>query len=413
MCVNLLVCVPGFTTSGKTRPMILAKLEEFIRNDIIKIHSSRLLNELKTFVWNNNKPEARKGKVQLIDASLLYRKLRKNLGNKNCEFAPEHIAEITQTYLDCAEVERELDAANDAIGIASQVFKNEDFGYYKVNIERPDRRKAKFSPEAIAPLRFDKSLSEVMEHLFEEHGDKVYDKGFLKGITIDILEWCEDNDISINAKAKSKLFDEKYWQKLLAILKAANLLMEEIGSDEFNDFNLFKDKVDVVLKAQKIKLSAPEKNAILNAVSWYDDSAEKVVKKIVKLSGSKMDELLDHLGCSQEQLSDFGFYPSGKSGEYVTYEPSSDIRDSESVPLAQEIHEYFLEEVKPHVDEAWINLDSTKIGYEISFNKYFYRHKPLRALEDVASDIIGLEQKAEGLIAQILGVDVAEVQGDA
>jgi hypothetical protein len=54
-------CVPGFTTSGKTRPMILAKLEEFIRNDIIKIHSSRLLNELKTFVWNNNKPEAMRG----------------------------------------------------------------------------------------------------------------------------------------------------------------------------------------------------------------------------------------------------------------------------------------------------------------------------------------------------------------
>lgn len=69
--------------------------------------------------------------------------------------------------------------------------------------------------------------------------------------------------------------------------------------------------------------------------------------------------------------------------------------------------------MKPHVDEAWINLDSTKIGYEISFNKYFYRHKPLRSLEEVASDIIGLEQKAEGLIAQILGVDVADMQGDA
>ena len=54
-------CVPGFTTSGKTRPMIIAKLEEFIRNKIIKIYSPRLLNELKTFVWNNNKPEAQRG----------------------------------------------------------------------------------------------------------------------------------------------------------------------------------------------------------------------------------------------------------------------------------------------------------------------------------------------------------------
>lgn len=72
-----------------------------------------------------------------------------------------------------------------------------------------------------------------------------------------------------------------------------------------------------------------------------------------------------------------------------------------------------LDEVKPHVDEAWINLDTVKIGYEISFNKYFYRHKPLRSLEEVATDIINLEQKAEGLIAQILGVKVAEAQGEA
>ncbi|MGQ7122463.1 hypothetical protein ACUN9Z_32645, partial [Escherichia sp. HC-CC4] len=62
---------------------------------------------------------------------------------------------------------------------------------------------------------------------------------------------------------------------------------------------------------------------------------------------------------------------------------------------------------------AWINLDTVKIGYEISFNKYFYRHKPLRSLEEVATDIINLEQKAEGLIAQILGVKVAEAQGEA
>ena len=391
-------------------------IENDMLDAIVQLPNNLFYNTgITTYIWllNNNKPEARRGKVQLIDASLLFRKLRKNLGNKNCEFAPEHIAEITQAYLDCADIERALDANNDAVGIASQVFNNEDFGYHKVNIERPDRRKAKFTPEAIAPLRFDKSLLEVMEHLFEEHRDKVYDKGFLKGISKDILEWCEDNDISINAKAKAKLLDEKYWQKLFAILEAANLLMQEIGSDEFDDFNLFKDKVDAVLKSQKIKLSAPEKNTILNAVSWYDENAEKVVNKIVKLSGSKLDELLERLGCSQDQLADFGFYPIGKVGEYITYEPCLDLRDAESVPLAQEIHEYFLEEVKKHVEEAWINLDSTKIGYEISFNKYFYRHKPLRALNEVASDIIDLEQKAEGLIAQILGVDVAEIQGDA
>lgn len=113
-----------------------------------------------------------------------------------------------------------------------------------------------------------------------------------------------------------------------------------------------------------------------------------------------------------DDLPDFGYYPSGKKGEYITYETNADLRDTESVPLKQSIYQYFLEEVKPHISEAWINLDSVKIGYEISFNKYFYRHKPLRNLEEVAKDIIDLEQKSDGLIAQILGVKVAEVQGE-
>ncbi|HCC82353.1 MAG TPA: DNA methylase, partial [Methylophaga sp.] len=251
---------------------------------------------ITTYIWvlNNNKPEARKGKVQLIDASLLYRKLRKNLGNKNCEFAPEHITEITDTYLACVDVERALDVNNDPIGIASKVFSNDDFGYYKVTIERPDRRRAKFTQDAIAPLRFDKQLSEVMEYVYAEHGERVYEKtgygtekkkSFLKSIEKDILSWCEENDISLNAKAKAKLLDVKHWLALKALLETAQTLMADIGSIEFDDFNSFKTQVDKSLKAHAIKLSAPEKNAILNAVSWYDETAKKVVKKVVKLTG--------------------------------------------------------------------------------------------------------------------------------
>ena len=390
-------------------------IENDMLDAIVQLPNNLFYNTgITTYIWllNNSKPANRKGKVQLIDASLIFRKLRKNLGNKNCEFAPEHIEDITRTYLDCAAIARQLDDNKNPIGIASQVFDNSDFGYYNVTIERPDRRKAKFTPEAIAPLRFDKSLTEVMEHIYAVHGDTVYEKGYLKANDKAILQWCEDNDISINAKAKAKLLDEKYWQKLRDMLEAATLLMAEIGSEEFNDFNLFKDKVDAVLKPSKFKLTGPEKNAILNAVSWYDKSAEKVVKKVVKLSGSKLDELLNHLDCSKDQLPDYGYYPTEKLAEFVTYEASSDLRDAESIPLKEDIYSYFLAEVKPHVEEAWINLDSTKIGYEISFNKYFYQHKPLRSLDAVAKDIIGLEQRAEGLIAQILGVDVTEVQGD-
>ncbi|MEJ6518532.1 class I SAM-dependent DNA methyltransferase [Shewanella bicestrii] len=410
-------------------------IENDMLDAIVQLPNNLFYNTgITTYIWvlNNNKPEARKGKVQLIDASLLYRKLRKNLGNKNCEFAPEHITEITETYLACVDVERALDANNDPVGIASKVFSNDDFGYYKVTIERPDRRRAKFTQDAIAPLRFDKQLSEVMEHVYAEHGERVYEKtgygsdkkkSFLKSIEKDILSWCEENDISLNAKAKAKLLDVKHWLALKALLETAQTLMADIGSIEFDDFNSFKTQVDKSLKAHAIKLSAPEKNAILNAVSWYDETAKKVVKKVVKLSGEKLNDLLDRYECEVADLPDFGYYPvpsteGGKKGEFITYETNSDLRDTESVPMSggekqQSIYQYFLDEVKPHVDEAWINLDTVKIGYEISFNKYFYRHKPLRSLEEVATDIINLEQKAEGLIAQILGVNVAEVQGEA
>jgi type I restriction enzyme M protein len=88
----------------------------------------------------------------------------------------------------------------------------------------------------------------------------------------------------------------------------------------------------------------------------------------------------------------------------IIYENQTDLRDSESVPLAENIHDYFLREVKPHVPEAWIDLDKTKIGYEISFNKYFYQHKPLRAIEEVSKEILALEQENEGLIMEILNL---------
>ena len=89
-------------------------------------------------------------------------------------------------------------------------------------------------------------------------------------------------------------------------------------------------------------------------------------------------------------------------GEYIEYETESALRDYENVPLKDDIHAYFRREVHPHVPEAWINLDATRIGYEISFNKYFYRHQPLRSLEEVSRDILKLEEESEGLIREIL-----------
>ena len=162
--------------------------------------------------------------------------------------------------------------------------------------------------------------------------------------------------------------------------------------------------IDRVAKEQGIKLTSSEKNQLFNAIAWYDEHAAIVIDKKKKFKPEQLSELLEHLNCSEEMLPDFGYYPTDKPNEYLTYESESTLRDTENVPLKQNIHDYFKAEVQPHVAEAWINLDNTKIGYEISFNKYFYRHQPLRSLEAVSNDILQLENESEGLIKDILGL---------
>ncbi len=210
--------------------------------------------------------------------------------------------------------------------------------------------------------------------------------------------------MDLNAKKRKLLVSSKTWEKQKRLLDIATQLMQKMGSDEYRDFNLFTKLVDDALKSDKTKLTATEKKAILNAVSWYDETAEKVIKKTQKISGDKLGKLLHHLDCEVEQLPDYGYYPTGNKDEYIIYESETDLRDYENIPVKENIHDYFLREVKPHVEEAWIDLDKTKIGYEISFNKYFYRHKPLRSLEEVSNEILELEKENEGLITEILGL---------
>ncbi len=381
-----------------------------IENDwleaIVQLPNNLFYNTgITTYIWilSNSKAKNRKGKVQLIDAALLFRKLRKALGNKNCEFAPEHIREIVSVYEKMQAVDRTINhETKEEQGIATQLFDNTDFGYYKVSIERPKRLKAQFTAERIAELRFDKTLREPMVWAYETFGEKLYTD--IAKHEKEIIEWCEKNVPNLNSKQSKSLVSETLWRNQLELLNTATELMQAIGNDEYNDFNLFKEKVDEVIKTKKAKLSPSEKNSILSAVSWYDAKAEKVIKGIVKLNGDKLKVVLEHLNCKENELPNYGYFATYKKGDYLEYESESDLRDTENVPLKENIYAYFMREVKPHVPEAWINLDATKIGYEIGFNKYFYRHKPLRNLKEVAADILALEQKSDGLIAEILNL---------
>jgi type I restriction enzyme M protein len=88
----------------------------------------------------------------------------------------------------------------------------------------------------------------------------------------------------------------------------------------------------------------------------------------------------------------------------VEYEPDPELRDTEQVPLLEEggIDAFIRREVLPYAPDAWIDESATKIGYEISFTRYFYKPQPLRTLEEIRADILALEQETEGLLEQIL-----------
>lgn len=127
-----------------------------------------------------------------------------------------------------------------------------------------------------------------------------------------------------------------------------------------------------------------------------------MIRKQHKLAGAKLKSVLDELHTSVDRLKDYGYWPGTKSGEYIEYEPDSELRDTENVPLKEDIYDYFTREVRPHLDEAWIAIDKTVIGYEISFNKYFYQHKPLRSLEEVTREILALEAETERLLKELV-----------
>ncbi|MBW4638719.1 MAG: SAM-dependent methyltransferase [Gloeocapsa sp. UFS-A4-WI-NPMV-4B04] len=372
-----------------------------IENDyleaIIQLPNNLFYNTgITTYIWilSNNKAAHRKGKVQLIDASELYQKLRKNLGAKNCEFSAEHIDKITHLY---------LEMPNQGI---SKVFDNSDFGYYKVTVERPLRLAAQFTPEKLAALRFVPALREVMEWVYEQWGEAIYSQLAEHQAAIEV--YLEQEGIELDKKKREALLQIKTWETGRELMAVGKKLMSEVGQGLWLDFNEFSVKVEAAMKKLAIKLSASEKNQLMSAISWRDEKAEKVVKKIHKLKDEALSDLLLELDTSEERLQDFGYWIGKKPGQWIEYESDSELRDTENVPLKDNIYDYFVREVRPHVDDAWMALDKTQIGYEISFNKYFYQHKSLRSVEEVTAEILTLEQETEGLLKKLVSFGEVE-----
>jgi len=232
---------------------------------------------IATYIWvlSNRKPERRKGRVQLIDATQWFKPLRKNLGKKNCELSEEDIQKICDAFLAFDETEQ------------SKIFPNAAFGYWKATVDRPLRLKG-VDPERTYTPKEVKALKETSERA---------------------------------------------------------------------------------------------------------DDALPVIRKIHK-KGVEPDPL-------------HGLFAATIGGKpaVVEYEPDGDLRDSEQVPLLEEggIEAFLRREVLPYASDAWYDLESVKIGYEISFTRYFYKPQPMRTLEEIRADILALEKETEGLLDEIIG----------
>lgn len=314
---------------------------------------------INTYIWilSNRKSENRKGRVQLIDASEMYVKMRKSLGDKSYELTSGHIDAITNIYLDFKEDEK------------SKIFNNSDFGYNKITVDRPLRLKVQFTQEGIETLQFVDAISEEMIWCKERFVDDVYSD--IKQHKDFVEKHFEINEITITPANKKKLFDTVVWKNQKELYTIGLKLLNHFKDEVFMDYNLFVKEFDKIIKKLEIKLSATEKKQIINAVSVRDEDAQKVIKK------------------------------KEKDGTLI-YEPDAELRDTESIPLKNNIDAYFKTEVLPHVSDAWIDYSKTVVGYEISFTKYFYKFTPLRELSEIETDIKVIMNETQTQLSEIL-----------
>ena len=285
---------------------------------------------IATYVWvlTNRKPEHRRGKVQLIDATKWFRPLRKNLGKKNCELGPEDIKRICRTFLDFGETEE------------SKIFENEAFGYWKVTVERPLRLKVDLSPER-----------------------------------------CDE------------FFDACVEADEVALGDAVHAVAERMGAGPHLDFNRFLAALKADMSGRRAKLTAKRKKLLQTALAERDETAEPVIKRVHR-RGTAPDPIRGLFGSGE-----------GANPSVVEYEPDTVLRDTEQIPLQEGggIEGFLRREVLPYALDAWYVAKSVKIGYEISFNRYFHKPEPMRTLDEIGDDILAVERETEGLLLEILG----------
>ena len=349
---------------------------------------------IATYIWvlTNRKPDSRKGLVQLIDATQWFKPRRKNLGKKNCDLAEEDIQSICQTYLSFKETEQ------------SRIFPNKAFGYWKVTVERPLRLHSRITPKAIESLRFSSGDEDIRSRLYGQFGDAL-SRDFSKvkpRLEKALDEWGSDEEGSedgeassgkgLSDKKKKKLLDPRTWERDQRLVEIATSLGKELGDGLFEDHNIFRSKVNDALEKLNLEIGAANLKTILRAASWRVETAPPVIARLFRPGKAEASPL-------------YGRYEISIDGKkhIAQYEPDSDLRDTEQVPLLEAggIEAFIRREVLPYTPDAWIN-ESARIGYEISFTRHFYKPQPLRTLDEIRADILAIGKEAEGLLDGLL-----------
>lgn len=304
-----------------------------------------------TYVWlvSNKKPEERKGKVQLVDATQHWVKMDKSLGDKRNKISDDQIDEIVRLYADYSNGATSEVLVDGEIKLKDcvRIFPNQEFGYLKVTVERPLRLNFLYSKERIERLKDQTTFS----------------------------------SLSVSKKRKDAEAVRKEEEEGEALQKQILDALYELESDELiMDRKEFLKGLDKQLKAKDLKLGAPLKKAIIAALGERDPEAAVCTDAKGKPE-------------PDSELRDTELIPLPHNIPLplpVGYDKKSDISDLLKL-VKTPCEEYFEAEVLPHVPDAWIDYTKTKVGYEIPINRYFYEYQAPRSLENIEKELAGVE----------------------
>ncbi|MCX7865988.1 MAG: SAM-dependent methyltransferase, partial [Limisphaera sp.] len=331
-------------------------LEHDLLEAIIALPEQLFYNTgIATYIWvltNRKRPE-RQGKVQLIDASSFWVPMRKSLGDKRREIPPEKAWDIVKILKDFKDGDTrivEKDGKREEV-VVSKIFPTTHFGYRKITVERPLRLNFRASGERIARLEEERAFQALAESK-------------RKGA----------------AGEKERAQGRAEQERIRALLRS-------LPDTLFKDRAEFEQRLEAQARKAGIKLAAPVKKAILSALSERDETAEICRDK----DGNPEPD------------------PELRDTESVPLPAGDDPADAQGIPKS--VREFFAREVKPHVPDAWIDTGKRDprdgkvglVGYEINFNRYFYRYTPPRPLEEIEAEIRAIEVEIVKMLAEVTG----------